>query len=95
MVAQHYRWDFYGLSTDSKPTATDPKVANGSTYYEANTSKLYVWYNDQWYEKIDPNAGSTVPMVVLTATEYEELSTKDPDTLYIITADPEPAEAEE
>ena len=51
MVAQHYRWDFYGLSTDSKPTATDPKVANGSTYYEADTSKLYVWYNDQWYEK--------------------------------------------
>lgn len=51
MVAQHYRWDFYGLSTDSKPDATNPKVANGSTYYEADTSKLYVWYNDQWYEK--------------------------------------------
>ena len=51
MVAQHYRWDFYGLSTDSKPDATNPKVANGSTYYEADPSKLYVWYNDQWYEK--------------------------------------------
>lgn len=51
MVAQHYRWDFYGLSTDAKPTADNPKVANGSTYYEADTSKLYVWYNDQWYEK--------------------------------------------
>ena len=59
MVAQHYRWDFYGLSTDSKPTATDPKVANGSTYYEADTSKLYVWYNDQWYEK---QAGGELPV---------------------------------
>ena len=59
MVAQHYRWDFYGLSTDSKPDATNPKVANGSTYYEADTSKLYVWYNDQWYEK---QAGGELPV---------------------------------
>ena len=51
MVAQNYRWDFIGLSTDSKPAATNPKVADGSTYYESNTSKLFVWYNDQWYEK--------------------------------------------
>lgn len=57
MVAQHYRWDFYGLSTDSKPDATNPKVANGSTYYEADTSKLYVWYNDQWYEKTATGGG--------------------------------------
>ena len=51
MVAQHYRWDFIGLSTDSKPDATNPKVADGSTYYESNTSKLFVWYKDRWYEK--------------------------------------------
>lgn len=53
MVANiHFRWDFIGLSTDSKPTAsTSPKVVDGSTYYEADTSKLYVWYNNQWYEK--------------------------------------------
>lgn len=51
MVAQHYRWDFIGLSSDTKPDATNPKVANGSTYYESDTSKLYVWYNNQWYEK--------------------------------------------
>ena len=50
-MVSHYRWDFIGLSTDSKPTATDPKVANGSTFYESDTSKLYVWYQDQWYEK--------------------------------------------
>lgn len=50
-MVNHYRWDFIGLSTDSKPTADNPKVTDGSTFYESNTSKLYVWYNDQWYEK--------------------------------------------
>ena len=64
MVAQHYRWDFYGLSTDAKPDATNPKVANGSTYYEADTSKLYVWYNDQWYEK---EAGGSYELPVASA----------------------------
>ena len=48
----HYRWDFIGLSTDTKPTPeTSPKVVNGSTYYCSDTSKLYVWYKDQWYER--------------------------------------------
>lgn len=51
MVENHYRWDFIGLSTDSKPTADNPKVTDGSTFYESDTSKLYVWCNDQWYEK--------------------------------------------
>ena len=45
------RWDFIGLSTDSKPTTSNPKVVDGSTFYEADTSKLYFWCNDQWYEK--------------------------------------------
>lgn len=48
----HYRWDFYGLSTDAKPTpATSPKVVDGSTFYEADTSKLFVFCGDTWYEK--------------------------------------------
>lgn len=52
MVTQHYRWDFIGLSTDTKPTSPEnEKVTNGSTYYEADTSKLFVYYKDQWYEK--------------------------------------------
>lgn len=45
------RWDFIGLSTESKPTATSNKVVDGSTFYEVDTSKLYIWVNDQWYEK--------------------------------------------
>lgn len=52
MVAQHYRWDFVGLSTDTKPTpATSEKVVDGSTYYCSDTSKLYVWCKNNWYER--------------------------------------------
>lgn len=48
----HYRWDFVGLSTDTKPTPEEsPKVVNGSTYYESDTSKLFVFYKDTWYER--------------------------------------------
>lgn len=48
----HYRWDFIGLSTDTKPTpATSEKVVDGSTYYCSDTSKLYVYCNENWYER--------------------------------------------
>lgn len=52
MVKQHYRWDFIGLSTDTKPTpATSEKVVDGSTFYCSDTSKLYVYCKDNWYER--------------------------------------------
>lgn len=73
MVAQHFRWDFYGLSTDTKPTAENPKVADGSTYYEADTSKLYVWYKDQWYEKASTGGGgggASTGAIELTEADY-------------------------
>ena len=93
MVAQHYRWDFYGLSTDSKPTVDNPKVANGSTYYEADTSKLYVWYTDQWYEKTATGGGGgDITLVALTQDEYDALTEYDENTLYIIKPDEEPVE---
>lgn len=88
MVANHFRWDFIGLSTDSKPTADNPRVADGSTYYESDTSKVFVWYKDRWYEKT-ATGGETTPMVILTATEYEQLDPKDEGTLYFIKADSE------
>lgn len=48
----HYRWDFIGLSTDQKPTpATSEKVVDGSTFYCSDTSKLYVYCQDDWYER--------------------------------------------
>lgn len=59
MVAK-YRWDFIGLSTFTKPTpATSEKVVNGSTYYCSDTSKLYVWCKDNWYEKKPLGGGTT------------------------------------
>ena len=46
------RWDFIGLSSEDKPTpATTYKVTDGSTFYEADTSKLYFWTKGEWYEK--------------------------------------------
>ena len=45
------RWDFIGLSSEQKPAATDPYVTDGSTFFEADTSKLFFWVNNQWYEK--------------------------------------------
>ena len=58
MVAQHYRWDFIGLSTDDKPTpATSEKVTDGSTFYCSDTSKLYVYCKDNWYERLPLGGG--------------------------------------
>lgn len=52
MVNNHYRWDFIGLSTDTKPTpATSLKVVDGSTFYCSDTSKLYVFCQGNWYER--------------------------------------------
>lgn len=46
------RWNFIGLSSEDKPTpATSNKVVDGSTFYEADTSKLFFWTKGQWYEK--------------------------------------------
>lgn len=51
MISENkFRWDFIGLSTESKPTIKDENVTDGSTYFECDTSKMYVWYKNQWYE---------------------------------------------
>lgn len=51
-IQQYTRWDFIGLSSESKPTpATSDKVVDGSTFFEADTSKLFFWTKDQWYRK--------------------------------------------
>lgn len=56
----HVRWDFIGLSTDDKPTPEDnDQVVNGSTFYCSDTSKLYVWYDNNWWERI-PTGSSAV-----------------------------------
>lgn len=42
------RFDYLGLSEEDKPTN---EAVNGSTYYEVDTSKLYIFYNGEWYEQ--------------------------------------------
>lgn len=42
------RFDFIGLSTEEKPTE---KAVDGSTFYEVDTSKFYIYYKEQWYEQ--------------------------------------------
>lgn len=58
VTENHYRWDFIGLSTDNKPTpATSEKVVDGSTFYCADNSKLYVFCGQEWYEKTATGGG--------------------------------------
>lgn len=65
-----YRWDFIGLSTQSKPTPeTSENVTDGSTFYEADTSKLYIFYKTQWYEKTATGGGGSTINVVQTTGE--------------------------
>lgn len=51
IIQNKTRWDFIGLSSEEKPKADNIKVTDGSTYFEADTSKLYFWTNGQWYQK--------------------------------------------
>lgn len=84
MVANHYRWDFIGLSTDDKPTADNPKVTDGSTYYESDTSKLYIWFNDQWYEKTVEGGGGGGADSGITLLTQADVTGQDPDGTDVI-----------
>ena len=72
MVEQYIRWDFIGLSTDDKPTSENEKVTDGSTYYESDTSKYYVYYKGTWYEKQDTGGGGTTIELYKTVGQNED-----------------------
>ena len=40
-----YKSDLIGLSSESKPT----NQINGTTYYEVDTMKFYIYYKGEWY----------------------------------------------
>lgn len=40
--------DYIGLSTETKDTEN---IANGSTFWEVDTSKFFIFYNGVWYEQ--------------------------------------------
>lgn len=87
MVKQHYRWDFIGLSTDTKPTPEESeKVTNGSTFYESDTSKLYVFYETQWYEKTaEGGGGSDINVVQTTGTSTTDVMSQNAVTTLVNT----------
>lgn len=47
-LALNNRLDIVILSTEEKPTVN---LKNGSTLYEVDTAKLYVWYKGSWYDE--------------------------------------------
>lgn len=49
MQTYEFRYDYLGLSTESKPSVS--KVPDGCTFYEVDTSSLYIKYGEQWYEQ--------------------------------------------
>ena len=70
-----YRWDFIGLSTEDKPTpATSENVTNGSTLFEVDTSKLYVWCDTEWYEKQSTGGGGGGDTPVIKALTNDDLN---------------------
>lgn len=42
------RIDIVSLSTEPKPTKN---LKNGSTLYEVDTARLYIWYEGNWYDE--------------------------------------------
>lgn len=50
-----YRFDYLILSSEDKP---EP-VVDGSTVYEVDTQKLYIYYKGTWYLQGEDNNDST------------------------------------
>lgn len=46
-MSYFFRFDYLGLEAEGKPAATG--VADGSTFYEVDTGKLYLAYKGNWY----------------------------------------------
>ena len=83
MVETHYRWDFVGLSTDTKPTPqTSEKVVDGSTFYCSDNSKLYVYCKDNWYERKALGGGGGTSYTAGTGIDIEnDTISVDTDTI--------------
>ena len=45
LIMAHF--DLVGLSTEAKPT----NLKDGSTYFEVDTSDLYIFYKGTWYKQ--------------------------------------------
>lgn len=59
-LALNNRLDIVILSTEEKPTVN---LKNGSTLYEVDTAKLYVWYEGYWYDEEGNRVGDYNPIL--------------------------------
>lgn len=50
MEINRFRVDLLGLSSEDKPES----ATNGTTYYEVDTTDLYIYYNGEWYKQVAP-----------------------------------------
>ena len=52
-MKNNYRFDLIGLSTEDKPTKMEDGtiLADGSTFYEVDTSEFYIFYRETWYKQ--------------------------------------------
>lgn len=55
IIGQKLPYDFYGLSSDEKPTSVfnGVKIVNGSYFYEMDTKKIFMFDegNSEWLEQ--------------------------------------------
>lgn len=85
---QYIRWDFLGLSTDTKPTPTTSEdVTDGSTYYEVDTSKLYVWCQDNWYEKQGGGGGGDTKQFIEITDDSVNYPKNNPSRVSLVDMD--------
>ena len=78
-LALNNRLDIVILSTETKPTEN---LKNGSTLYEVDTAKLYVWYKGSWYDEggnevVEENTETNDSNRLVKSAETEEVVKDD------------------
>ena len=64
---------YYGLSTDTKTTHLSKKNS-GSTWYEIDTGRSYVWGTNSWHLNLDAMIVRYSPSVDTITTAYDTLT---------------------
>lgn len=72
-MANFLKWriDFVKLAAESNPTEG---VENGSTCYEVDTGKLYIYYKGTWYEQDAEEQSEETPSENTQDTKQEKIA---------------------
>lgn len=54
MEINRFRVDLLGLSSEDKPKS----AVDGTTFYEVDTTDLYIFYKGEWYKQVAPEPES-------------------------------------